>query len=142
MPKWLTKEADRALAAAEHEARVRRQAIGTPHLLLGLLADDRGRPAAALRSMGFSVRQVQYEAARKLGRVAAKPSRGRPARSTRVDEILERARDEAERLGRERVEPQDLLLALVAEPEGKAAAILERLRPSDEGDAGYVSAAL
>lgn len=142
MPRWLTTDAARALAVAEREARVRRQAVGTPHLLLGLLADDDGRPAEVLRSMGFSVREVRYEAARKLGGHAGKPSRRRPAQSARVTETLERAIAEADRRGRSRVEPEDVLLALVAEPGGKAAGILARLRPSGQGDPGMVSAAL
>jgi ATP-dependent Clp protease ATP-binding subunit ClpA len=142
VPRWLTTEGARALAAAELEARLRRQAVGTPHLLLGLLADDRGRPAAILNGMGFSLRQVRYEAAHKLGTVASKPARRRPVRSTRVTEILDRAVQDANAAGRSLVEPADLLLALVAEPDGKAAAILERLRPSGDGDPGMVSAAL
>ena len=142
MPKWFTSDVARALAIAENEARLRRQAVGTPHLLLGLLADDMGRPADVLRTMGFSVRQVRYEAARKLGGQAKKPSRRRPVHSARVSEVLERSRTEALRKGRSQVEPEDLLLALVAEPGGKAATILARLRPREQGDPGMVSAAL
>jgi hypothetical protein len=92
--------------------------------------------------MGFSVREVRYAAARKLGPVASKPSRGRTSRSTRVIGIFERAMHEAGGAGRTRVEPHDLLLALVAEPSGKAASILESLRPAGEDDPGMVSAAL
>jgi ATP-dependent Clp protease ATP-binding subunit ClpA len=139
--KWLTTEAATALTAAELEARLRRQAVGTPHLLLGLLADDRGRPAAILNSLGYSLRQVRYEAAHKLGTVAGRPARRRPGRSARLIEILDRAMQDARADGRSLVEPEDLLLALVAEPEGKAAAILERLRPPEQGDPGMVPAA-
>jgi ATP-dependent Clp protease ATP-binding subunit ClpC len=142
VPKWLSTDAARALEAAELEARLRRQAVGTPHLLLGLLADQAGRPVTVLTNMGFSVRQVQYEAARKLGRQSSKPARRRPARSARVEDILGRARHEATAQGRRTVESEDILLALVAEPEGKAAAILARLRPPAQGDPGMVSAAL
>ena len=142
MPKWLTTDAARAFEVAEREARLRRQAVGTPHLLLGLLDDDAGRPAEVLRSMGFSVRQVRYEAARKLGSKAKKPSRRRPLQSDRVTEAFERARHEAAKRGRSRVEPEDVLLALVAESGGKAASILAKLRPAPQGDPGMVSAAL
>jgi ATP-dependent Clp protease ATP-binding subunit ClpA len=140
--KWLSSDAERVLEVAEREARLRRQAVGTPHLLLGLLADEAGRPGAVLRSMGFSVQEVRYEAGRKLGRHVGKPSRRRPMFSARVTAILDVARQEASRNSRDRVEPEDILLALVAEPEGKAAAILARLRPTDQGDPGMVSAAL
>jgi ATP-dependent Clp protease ATP-binding subunit ClpA len=138
----LSSDAARALEAAEREARLRRQAVGTPHLLLGLLADRGGRPASVLTTMGFSVSEVQYEAARKLGRQSSKPSRRRPIHSERVLAILDRARQEADARGDEPVEPEDILLALVADPEGKAASILARLRPTDQGDPGMVSAAL
>jgi ATP-dependent Clp protease ATP-binding subunit ClpC len=139
--KWLTTEGARALAAAELEARLRRQAVGTPHLLLGLLADERGRPAAILDGMGFSLRQVRYEAAHKLGTLATRPSRRRPVRSTKVTEILDRALHEANAHGRRLVEPEDMLLALVADPGGKASRILERLRRTAQGDPDMVPAA-
>ena len=142
MAKWLTTAGARAFEAAEREAKLRRQAVGTPHLLLGLLADPHDRPAAILQGMGYSLHQVRTETARKLGSVAPKPARRRPVRSTRVTEVLADAMDEAHADGRSLVEPEDMLVALLAEPEGKAAAILERLRPPAAGDPGMVSAAL
>ncbi|MDQ1375104.1 MAG: ATP-dependent Clp protease ATP-binding subunit ClpC [Actinomycetota bacterium] len=136
--KSLSKNASAVLRNAEAEARARRQAVGTPHLLLGLLADEQAAPAHVLAAMGFSVGDVRDEACRVVGRSARKASRRRPAYSVRAEAILERAIREAQAEGRGAVEPADLLLAIVSEPEGKAAAILNALRTaaadSDVGD--------
>jgi ATP-dependent Clp protease ATP-binding subunit ClpC len=142
VPSWLSPEAEVALSVAEEEARQRRQAIGTPHLLLGLVADQDGRAADVLRAMGYSVPQVRYEAARKLGTRSQRPSRRRPVRSARVEDSLGRALAEAQRQGKGEVDPEDILLALVADPEGKAASILKRLprTQADDDDSGRESA--
>jgi ATP-dependent Clp protease ATP-binding subunit ClpC len=135
VPKWLSRDASVVLRAAEAEARARRQAVGTPHLLLGLLTDEEGTPAQVLGAMGFAVRQVRYEASRTVGPTSTKPSRRRPVYSRRADAILGRALGAAQDDGRSAIEPTDLLLAIVSEPEGRAAALLNTLRPAaDTGD--------
>lgn len=122
------------LHAAEVEARARRQAVGSPHLLLGLIADRDGAPAKALEAMGFSVEDVRYSTRRSIGSPSGRPSRRRPPYSTRAEVILGHALDEAQANDRKAIEPVDLLLALVREQEGKAAAVLNTLRkPADDG---------
>jgi ATP-dependent Clp protease ATP-binding subunit ClpC len=128
VPERLSQAAEDALHAAAEEARRRRQAVGTPHLLLGLLADPMGRPAIALRMMGLAPPQVEYEARRRLGGIADRPARRRPERSPRVDEVLGQARVEADRRSASEIEPEDILVALVADPASKAASIIKRLR--------------
>ena len=134
MPKWLSKSALAALRAAERQAAARHQVVGTPHLLLGLIADSAGAPAQALESMGFSVAQVRAEVARKVGAASGRPRRGRPPYSSRAEAILGAALAEADRQGRSRVEPEDLLVALVTEPGGRAAGVLNHLRGEGEGE--------
>ena len=130
VPKWLSKDASAVLRTAEAQARARRHAVGTPHLLLGVLADEHGAGAHVLQAMGFDVRQVRYQAARVVGPTSSRPSRRRPVYSRRAEAILSRALGEAQAQGRRAIEPADLLLAIVTEPEGKAASILTALRPS------------
>jgi ATP-dependent Clp protease ATP-binding subunit ClpA len=84
--------------------------------------------------MGFSVSQVRYEVARKIGAASGRPRRRRPAYSTRAEAMLSQALGEAHRHGRDVVQPEDLLVAIVTEPDGRAAGVLNRLRA--EGAAG------
>jgi ATP-dependent Clp protease ATP-binding subunit ClpC len=117
------------MAGAEREARIRHQAVGTPHLLMALLHDINARPAQVLSAMGYSVAQVRYEAARKIGRSKEKPSRRfRPELSERVEAAVDLALAEAAAAGRERANAEDLLLGLMTDPEGKAARLLARMR--------------
>jgi ATP-dependent Clp protease ATP-binding subunit ClpC len=127
---WLSKAAKDALQVAEDEARRRRQSIGTPHLLLGLLADPNGRPADALASMGIPLPQILGELAHSIGRASSKPARSRPQLSARTELVLNRALEDAQRRGRDQVHPEDILVALVADPEAKAGSILKRMRTS------------
>ena len=130
----LTGDARAALAAAKHEARIRHQAIGTPHLLVALLNDLGGRPARVLATLGYPVAEVRYEAARKIGRTKDKPGRRfRPTLSPRVAGVINLALAEAAAAGRERANAEDLLLGLMTDPDGKAARLLARMRrPGDE----------
>jgi ATP-dependent Clp protease ATP-binding subunit ClpC len=124
-----TEGARAALHVASEEARVRRQQLGTPHLLLGLLDDEAGRPAGTLRSMGLPVSDVRAEALRKIGPVLRRvPRRFRPPRSERVEAVLAAAAADARNEGYEAVDAEHLLVALLADPEGKAARLLHRLR--------------
>jgi ATP-dependent Clp protease ATP-binding subunit ClpC len=123
----MSKETKAVLRAAEREAQVRRQALGTPHLLIGLAADDRSQAASLLEAMGFSPLQVRHEAARKLGSPSRRPARGRSSFSPRAEAVLDRAREAAATDGRRLVEPDDILQAMLADPDGVASRILEKL---------------
>lgn len=110
--------------------------MGTPHLLLGLIADDGSTPAKALEAMGFSVSEVRTQVARKVGTTTGKPRRRRPDYSSRAEAILSRALSEAAGDGRSVVEPKDLLVAIVTEPGGRAAGVLNSLREGREASGG------
>ena len=98
---------------------MRRQAVGTPHLLLGLLADEDGAPAHACGRWGSTSARCATRRPSKSAASTTKPARRRPCYSTRAEIILGRALEEARREGRNVIEPVDLLLAIVAEPEGR-----------------------
>jgi ATP-dependent Clp protease ATP-binding subunit ClpC len=125
----LTEDARAVLAGAKQEARLRHQAIGTPHLLMALLADVRARPAQVLCTMGYSVPEVRFEAARTIGTRKDRPNkRFRPSLSPRVEIVIDLALGEARAAGRERADAEDLLFGLLADPNGKAARLLARMR--------------
>jgi ATP-dependent Clp protease ATP-binding subunit ClpC len=121
-------DARMAMHAAREAARCRRQHVGTPHLLLGLVSDPNGRPAEALRSMGFSILEVEGAVLRKLGPPVGRSRRFKPGISDRLEQVLVVAEHEAARAGRRMVRAEDLLMALAADPDGKAARVLQRLR--------------
>jgi ATP-dependent Clp protease ATP-binding subunit ClpC len=129
MREVLTGDARAVLAGAKHEARVRHQAVGTPHLLMALVADVGARPAQVLCAMGYPVPEIRYEAARTIGTRKDRPSkRFRPSLSPRVEVAIDLALAEAQAAGRERANAEDLLVGLLADPDGKAARLLARMR--------------
>ena len=64
----LSHESKRVLAyGAEESARMKHQHIGTPHLLLGLLREEKCVAAGLLRERGLRLAQVREEVARENG---------------------------------------------------------------------------
>ena len=76
--------------------------------------------------------EVEGAVLRKLGPPPErKVRRFRPEVSHRLAKVLEAADAEAARAGRHVVRAEDLLMGLAAEPDGKAARLLARLRERD-----------
>lgn len=75
-----TSRAKKALELAMAEARqLRHSYVGTEHILLGLLAEERGIAAQVLRSLGLEVGPVREAIVRLLGGTApAEPAPGPP----------------------------------------------------------------
>jgi ATP-dependent Clp protease ATP-binding subunit ClpC len=118
--------------AATEAARCRRQQVGTPHLLLGLIADANGRPAEVLRSMGISILDIEDAVLNRLGRPAGRARRFRPSVSPQLRKVLDAAAGDAARASRHAVRAEDLLMALVADPGSKAARLVSRLQTRDQ----------
>lgn len=114
-------EGRRAIALAHEEAQALRSgAIGTGHLLLGVL----GTIALLVPLRAHDVRV-------RLG-VGDGPAEGGLAFTEAARRVLQAAPQEAERLGHERVAPGHLLLALAADPEAVALSGLDPARLRDE----------
>ena len=114
-------EGRRAIALAHEEAQALRSgAIGTGHLLLGVL----GTIALLVPLRAHDVRV-------RLG-VGDGPAEGGLAFTEAAKRVLQAAPQEAERLGHERVAPGHLLLALAADPEAVALSGLDPARLRDE----------
>ncbi|HLA89854.1 MAG TPA: Clp protease N-terminal domain-containing protein [Gemmatimonadaceae bacterium] len=121
-----TERVRRALAGAREEAfALHHPYVGTEHLLLGLLRDEEGVSAAALKDLGASADEL-----RAFLRSHAMP--GSPASASphdlpyasRAKKVLELAMCEARELGHSYVGTEHLLLGIAREEKGLGAQAL------------------
>jgi|GEM_PF-1245941 hypothetical protein len=120
----LTGPARHAIVLAEAEAReLAHNYIGTEHILLGLLAEPAGTGGSILRDAGATSDRVRAKVLDVIGRGASTPAGPIPF-TPRSKRLLQRAADDAERMGREAAGTGRLLLAMVGDREGVAAEIL------------------
>ena len=111
-PERLTVKSSEALNEAVSLAR----RAGNPviydlHLLLALLQQDEGIVVPLLQKIGVNIESVRVEATRELAR-APKQSGAQPTLSRELNQVLDRAEEEAKKLGDEYVSTEHLLLAL------------------------------
>lgn len=132
----LTERSRQVVDLAEHEAARRHDgAIGTEHLLLGLLSVGGGVAPLVLEPVG-----VSYSAAEAVLSRRDRPEReelpGSPPFSPRAKAALDLAQREALLLGHAHVGTEHLLLGLLREGAGTAAEILVELgaKPSELRD--------
>jgi ATP-dependent Clp protease ATP-binding subunit ClpC len=119
-----TERAQRVFMLAQEEARrLRHPAVGTEHLLLGLLREGEGIAAKALQSLGMDLNKVREEVERI---VAPGDSRvgDEVGLTPRAKKVLELAHEEGRRQGVSYVGTEHLLLGLIREGEGVAARVL------------------
>jgi ATP-dependent Clp protease ATP-binding subunit ClpC len=123
-----TERARRVLMLAQEEAkRLNDSYIGTEHLLLGLVQEERGVAARVLRDMGVQPVQVRHlieESSRRTGNRVRGQTTGLSPRTKRV---LERAVDEARRMNHHYIGTEHLLLGLIGEGGGLAVDVLKDL---------------
>jgi len=135
-----TPMARRALELALEEAsNLGHSYIGTEHLLLGLLRQDEGIAAEALRGRGLRFSEARDEVTRLLGGAEAPEREGphraakRPPRmpfdlfSDRAHKVMGLSRQEALRLHHDYIGTEQILLGLILEWGGGAADVLKRL---------------
>jgi ATP-dependent Clp protease ATP-binding subunit ClpC len=124
----------RAVVLAGEEARgLGHRYIGTEHLLLGLLWEQKGVVARALEALGVTPDKVREQVICVVGsRVADTEDYRRPL-TPRAHKVLEVALEEALRRGHEYVGAEHILLGLVGEPEGIAAQVLYKLGANPDG---------
>jgi ATP-dependent Clp protease ATP-binding subunit ClpB len=120
-----TQKAQEAIAGAQALAeRLQSPVLDAEHLLAALVEDEEGIPAETLRRMGVDLAAFRGELAALLAR-RAKVAGGQLALDPRTRRVLERAADEARRLGDEFVSTEHLLLGIV-DVGGEGQALLER----------------
>ena len=116
-----TDDARRSVVFAQEEARaLRHAAIGTEHLLLGLLHTDEGVAVEALQSLGTSAEAVRKEMLQIVG-PGSKELSGDVPFTPRAKKVLELSLREALQLGHSEITGGHILLALVREGGGLAA---------------------
>jgi ATP-dependent Clp protease ATP-binding subunit ClpC len=95
-------------------------AVGTAHLLLGLAREDRERGAGLLAA-------VDPDALRRVLPSVPGPSSGPPPLSVRAGVVVGAAQRRAARRGVSDLEVEDVLAAVLGDPDSAAVAALERL---------------
>ena len=114
----------RVLVRAQDEARrAGSSAVGTEHILLGLIDEGESLAARALEALGISLQAVRDDV-----RASTRPSglapEGAPPFTQRVKTVLELSLREALELGHDYIGTEHVLLGLVREGEDVAAQVL------------------
>lgn len=122
-----TERAQHAIYYAQEEARAMNYpAVGTEHLLLGLLRESDSIASRALMDMGVKIEDIR-EAVLKILSPGNEPIGDEIPITPRVKKVLAFAQDEAVRWGVNYIGTEHLLLGLLREGEGVAAQVLEDL---------------
>jgi ATP-dependent Clp protease ATP-binding subunit ClpC len=100
--------------------------IGTEHILLGLTHEGEGVAAQALESLGISLEATRREVKEIIGQGEAAPT-GHIPFTPRAKKVLELSLREALQLGHNYIGTEHILLGLIREGEGVAAAVLRKL---------------
>ncbi len=121
-----TVPATRVLNLTQDEAeRMEQPAIGTAHLLLGLLREPDGLASRILAEFG-----LETDATRDM--LSVEPLEGnvplehRPIATSRTKRVIENAFEEKQRTGRSRIGTEHLLVGILLEASGNAALVLAR----------------
>ena len=125
-----TQRARNAVIHAQEEARqLNHPAIGTEHILLGLLREGEGVGARALLNSGIDLEKVREEINRVIGangEAMEKPAGDLPV-TPRAKKVFNLAFDEARLQGVNYVGTEHLLLAVLREEEGVAGQVLHSM---------------
>src|SRR3989449_483455 len=122
-----TERARRVIILAQEEAkRLNHSAVGTEHILLGIIREGEGVASKVLESLNISPDRVRAEIETAIGRGERAPYE-EVAFTPRAKKVLELALDEARRLGHNYIGTEHLLLGLIGEPGVGKTAITEGL---------------
>jgi len=122
-----TERARRVIILAQEEAkRLNHSAVGTEHILLGIIREGEGVASKVLESLNIVPDRVRAEIESAIGRGERTPYE-EVAFTPRAKKVLELALDEARRLGHNYIGTEHLLLGLIREGEGVAARVLEAM---------------
>lgn len=122
-----TEKAQHVIYYAQEEARAMNYpAVGTEHLLLGILREGESVAARALTSMGVDLQKTRDIILRLLS-PGNEPVGNEIAITPRVKKVLALAQDEAVRWGVNYIGTEHLLLGILREGEGVASQVLTEL---------------
>jgi len=119
-----TERARQVVVLAQDETRtLKHNYIGTEHLLLGLLREEEGLAARVLASLEVTLEEVRRRVEELVG-VGEEVTTGQIPFTPRAKKVLELALREALSIGHNYIGTEHILLGLVRENDGVAAAIL------------------
>ncbi|GEK35479.1 ATP-dependent Clp protease ATP-binding subunit [Kurthia sibirica] len=119
-----TQRAQKVLQLAQEEAiRMKHEAIGTEHILLGLIREGGGIAAKALEAIEVSPEIIE-EGIEDLVGVGTKNVGPIVHYTPRAKKVIELSVDESRKLGHTYIGTEHILLALIREGEGVAARVL------------------
>jgi ATP-dependent Clp protease ATP-binding subunit ClpC len=122
-----TDRARRVVVLAQEEARMlNHNYIGTEHILLGLIHEDEGVAAKAIKDLGISLDVVRQQVEEIIGHGQVVPS-GHIPFSPRAKKVLELSLRESIQLGHNYIGTEHILLGLLREGEGVAAQVMVEL---------------
>ncbi|RJQ32095.1 MAG: ATP-dependent Clp protease ATP-binding subunit [Actinobacteria bacterium] len=122
-----TEKARRVVVYAQEEARMLNQNyIGTEHLLLGLIREEEGIAARAIKNIGINLEDVRTQVEDIIGKGTSTPSAHIPF-TPRAKKVLELSLRESLQLGHNYIGTEHILLGLIREGEGIAARVLTNL---------------
>lgn len=122
-----TERARRVVVHAQEEAKILKHGyIGTEHLLLGLLKEEEGTAAKALKNLGVSLEEVRTQVENAVGKGSSAPV-GHISFTPRAKKVLEISLREALQLGHNYIGTEHILLGLIREGEGVATQALTNL---------------
>ena len=120
-----TERARQVVVYAQDEARpLGHEYIGTEHLLLGLLREERGFGGRVLQSLGVDIDETRAQVVRIVGRGEGSTV-GQIPFTPHAKRVLELSLREAAALGHEFIDTEHILLGLVREGEGVGSRVLE-----------------
>ncbi len=126
-----TQRARRVLALAQEAAeQFQHNTIGPEHLLIGLMKEEGGVAARALRDLGLDVRRLE-EVIERMTPSGQRAPDSKLDVSVQAKKMIERAVDEARRMGHRYIGTEHLLLGLTLD-KNMAVSALERLNISPE----------
>ncbi|WP_432353433.1 ATP-dependent Clp protease ATP-binding subunit [Sporosarcina sp. A2] len=119
-----TQRAQKVLQLAQEEAiRMKHEAIGTEHILLGLIREGGGIAAKALEAIGVSFETIETGVETLVG-TGSKDVGPIVHYTPRAKKVIELSVDESRKLGHSYIGTEHILLALIREGEGIAARVL------------------
>jgi ATP-dependent Clp protease ATP-binding subunit ClpC len=119
-----TDRARRVVVLAQDEARtLNHNYIGTEHILLGLIREDEGLAARALKALGVSLEETRQRVEDIIGR-GVQAQKGHIPFTPRAKKVLELSLREALQLDHNYIGTEHILLGVLREGDGVAAQVL------------------
>lgn len=127
--KPFSSNAQQVIALSRQEsARLRHDHVGTEHLLLAIIQLDEGTAVKILKKLGLDLKAVREEIEKRADPGQAGVAAEATTYTAGAKKVFSLAGEEAENLKRPRVGTEHLLLGLVREETGVAAAVLKKFQ--------------